>query len=725
MTFYAFSGLLNGLVSTVLGVFFYSRAPHNPRHRAYGLYCLSLSIWSYFYLAWQLAESRDAAFLYTRLLMAGAILIPAFYLYHVLTLLDRVEEHRTLLNIGYALSGIFLLFDATPLFIADLQPEMSFQYWPKPGVVFHVYLLWFIGFVTYATYLILAAYRQAKGLQRNQYLWLAIGSLIGYGGGSTNFPLWYGIPIPPSGTILVTTYTVLVAFILVRYHLLDFSVALEKGLTYLLLLIAVAVPMLAIIIETQKAYFGEANYPFSAILLCLFLLLILGGYKLKSEAQTAISRTFFRHRYDMYETLSEFSKALVAILDLKSLTEEIVHTLVQVIGIRTAALYLLDKEKDLYALSCSHGFDRDGARTLRLTPDDPLVHHMRCDQAILVREELEHTVDSAPTRPIIDSLAALHCEVCIPLVNKDRLIGFCTLGARANHRMYSREDLSLLTALGQNAAIALDNAMLYEDLKSSQSLMRRTDRLRSLETIAGGFAHEVRNPLTSIKTFVQLAAERKDDPEFFSQFSKVVIEDVDRIERLIQEILDYARYMQPKFLEEDFNEVVSSSLYFIEVKAESKSIAIERDLAPDLPRVLLDRQHIIQVLMNLFLNALDAMAGTGGRLTVRTHRLRKAAGDPWIQIEVADTGSGISPGNLEHIFDPFYTTKHESTEREGTGLGLAIVHQIVQEHHGSIKVESTVGQGTTFFIDLPVNPLQHTFRRRREEHEETDTVGRR
>src|SRR3989449_11714249 len=112
--------------------------------------------------------------------------------------------------------------------------------------------------------------------------------------------------------------------------------------------------------------------------------------------------------------------------------------------------------------------------------------------------------------------------------------------------------------------------MLYEELKRSQSLVRRTDRLRSLETIAGGFAHEVRNPLTSIKTFIQLTPERKDDPEFIGHFSTVVAEDVARIERLIQEILDYARYMQPKFQEEDVNVIVESCLYFIRIKADSK-----------------------------------------------------------------------------------------------------------------------------------------------------------
>jgi signal transduction histidine kinase len=259
--------------------------------------------------------------------------------------------------------------------------------------------------------------------------------------------------------------------------------------------------------------------------------------------------------------------------------------------------------------------------------------------------------------------------------------------------------------MAQIAANALDNAMLTEDLHRSQALVRRTDRLRSLEIIAGGFAHEIRNPLTSIKTFIQLAPERKDDAEFIGEFSKVVIDDVYRIERLIQEILDYARYMEPKLTEEDLNDIVSSCLYFIEVKASSLGIKIEKDLADDLPRVMLDRQQIKQVLLNLFLNAMDAMAETkGGSLRVRTRTLPKSSGTAWIQIQVEDTGRGISAGNLEHVFDPFFTTKHKSGEHEGTGLGLTIVHQIVQEHQGSIEVQSTEGVGTTFLINLPECP---------------------
>ena len=705
MNFYALSGLFDAIAATALGSFVYSRAPRDPKHQTYALFCLSVSIWSYFYFGWQIAETREVAFLFVRLLMAGAILIPIFYLHHVLILLDQVQRHRAMLRAGYLLAGIFLAADATPYMVRDLQPEMAFLYWPKPGVLFHLFLAWFAGYAVYSTYLVAAEYRHATVLRRNQYLYLAIGSVIGYGGGATDFPLWYGVQIPPNGTILVSVYVSIIAYTMLRYRLLDFSVAVEKGLTYLLLITLVVLPAYAVLLMAQKAYFEEISYPFSVVAALLFSLIVLAGYKLKHQAQAAVARILFKSRHDMYDTLSTFSKALVSILDLKTLTEEIVRTLVHVMGIRTVALYLLDKEKNLYVPASAHGLNWQDVLTHRLTVADPLLRHLSKTQTPVVREELEHAPPNQKLPPVIESLRALAADVCIPFINKNSLVGFCVLGPRTSHQMYSDQDLGLLTTLAQAAAIALDNAVLYEELKRSQTLVRRADRLRSLETIAGGFAHEVRNPLTSIKTFIQLTPERKDDPEFIGHFSTVVAEDVARIERLIQEILDYARYMEPKFMEEDINDIVESCLYFVRIKADSKSVVLQKDLVRNLPPVTLDRQQIKQVLLNLFLNAIEAMGSDGGRLIVKTHRLTKASEDSWVQIEVTDTGCGIAPDDLDHIFDPFYTTKHESDEREGTGLGLTIVHQIVQEHGGHITVDSAVGRGTTFLVSLPINPV--------------------
>ena len=535
-----------------------------------------------------------------------------------------------------------------------------------------------------------------------------LGMIVGFGGGTTAFFPVFEIPVFPYGNYgLVIVYVATISYAIIKHRLMDITVAMEKGLNYLLLLTIVFVPFYAVLLMAQEAYFGTISYPFSLVVLLLFALMLLSASKFKGEAQTAIARIFFRERYDAYETLSAFSKALVTILDLKTLVEEIERTLATVLGVETVTLYLFEKDRRVYAPVSPYGVHVKTAATPRLTVDDELPRYLALWQTILVREEMEHVAgDEEAERTLIDALRRVQADVCLPFVNKNVLIGFCVLGHRTTRQMYSDQDLSLLTMLAQAAAIALDNAGLYEELKRSQSLVRRTDRLRSLETIAGGFAHEVRNPLTSIKTFIQLTPERKDDPEFIGYFSTVVAEDVARIERLIQEILDYARYMEPKFQEEDINVIVESCLYFIRIKADSKAVSLKKDLAPDVPPALLDRQQIKQVLLNLFINAIEAMGAHGGELIVRTHRLAKAPGDTWAQIEVTDTGCGIPPADLEHIFDPFYTTKHESQEREGTGLGLTIVHQIVEEHGGHIEVKSERGRGTTFLVNLPAVPAR-------------------
>jgi signal transduction histidine kinase len=336
--------------------------------------------------------------------------------------------------------------------------------------------------------------------------------------------------------------------------------------------------------------------------------------------------------------------------------------------------------------------------TLSLT--HPLVHSLFERQVILDRFAC-HDLDAQDHHDGAPPDQHVRCRLAIPLLNRGRLIAFALLQSESPTESADAWNVEFLMAVAQSAANALDSLLAHEDLRQSQALMRRTDRLRSLETMAGGFAHEIRNPLTSIKTFIQLTPERKDDAEFIREFGHVVLDDVHRIERLIQEILDYTRYMAPQTTEEDVNGIVSSCLYFIEVKARSRGIEIEKKLSPGLPRVMLDQQQIKQVLLNMFLNAIDAMGERGGTLRVGTGVGPPLEGTTAVQIDIEDTGRGISAENLEHIFDPFFTTKHESAENEGTGLGLSIAHQIIREHRGSIHVRSTEGVGTAFRINLP------------------------
>ena len=400
-----------------------------------------------------------------------------------------------------------------------------------------------------------------------------------------------------------------------------------------------------------------------------------------------------------------FAADLGSMTDLTTLANRVIQEICRAGSTTHGALFLLDRERECYRRVSMAGPIASTLIPPTLAVNHPLPRHLQATNQILTQGDSSGAPqDTLPEARARAAMKTMEATRIVPHRNNGRLIAFSILGKEhptAGERVLGD---SLLAALAQTATNAIDTIVLHEDLHRSHTLMKRTDRLKSLETIAGGFAHEIRNPLTSIKTFIQLAPERKDDPQFIQDFSKVVLDDVYRIERLIEEILDYARYMEPQLTEEDLNDIVASCLYFIDVKADSHGIKIEKELASDLPRVMLDRQQIKQVLLNLFLNAMAAMEKSGGTLRVQTRKLVKAGGNVWTHIEIEDTGEGIQEANLEHIFDPFFTTKHESGEHEGTGLGLTIVHQIIQEHHGEILVKSSVGVGTTFFVSLPALP---------------------
>jgi signal transduction histidine kinase len=255
----------------------------------------------------------------------------------------------------------------------------------------------------------------------------------------------------------------------------------------------------------------------------------------------------------------------------------------------------------------------------------------------------------------------------------------------------------LLSTLANQTAIAIENARLYEDLKRSKSYIRRADRLASLGTLTAGLAHEIRNPLVAIKTLTQLLPERLDDEEFRNQFLQIASGEVDRISSLVNELLDFARPSDPKLEQEDINAVLDGMVLLVSTETKKKQINIIKNYAADLPPIQIDREQIKQVFLNVLLNGIEATP-ENGKIMVQTRSFLKPGGDTYIQVEFTDTGCGISKDYIEDIFNPFFTTK--ST---GSGLGLSISNQIIQDHRGYINVESQLGKGSSFFINLPVN----------------------
>ena len=242
-----------------------------------------------------------------------------------------------------------------------------------------------------------------------------------------------------------------------------------------------------------------------------------------------------------------------------------------------------------------------------------------------------------------------------------------------------------------------------KELKESQNTLRRADRLSSLGLLTAGLAHEIRNPLVAIRTFTQLLPERYNDAEFRDGFQGLALREVDRICGLVNDLLSFARPSPPKVVQENINVVVDGISRILETEGKEKNVEIIRYFTESLPTAWIDREQMKQVFMNLVLNAIQAMKNQGGVVSISTRPYSKdQSGHPgqFVQVEIRDTGVGIPEENLDHIFDPFFTNKDE-----GNGLGLSISHQIVQEHKGYITVESKIGAGTSFFVNLPVgNP---------------------
>jgi len=251
----------------------------------------------------------------------------------------------------------------------------------------------------------------------------------------------------------------------------------------------------------------------------------------------------------------------------------------------------------------------------------------------------------------------------------------------------------LIDAITRQVALIIERKEAEEHRLKLQDQLRHADRLATIGQLAAGVAHELNEPLGNILGFAQLAKKAQRLPQQAEQ-------DLEKIETMslyarevIKKLMLFARQMPPKKALVNLNQVVTEGLYFFESRCSKAGIELVRSLSPDLPELIVDQGQLTQVLVNLIVNAVQAMP-EGGKLTVQT-----LSSDGHVSLIVEDTGIGMSEEVVRQIFIPFFTTKDVN---EGTGLGLPVVHGIVTSHGGSIKVESKMGDGTQFKIQLPV-----------------------
>lgn len=402
-------------------------------------------------------------------------------------------------------------------------------------------------------------------------------------------------------------------------------------------------------------------------------------------------------RYQELSTLNEVGKGILSTTDLETDLSLIARISAQVLNARGGVLRLLDEDTCALSIKAMYGV------TIGEVDADSRSGTQEIAEAAASRGEPILVNDAAAYGGHEGALGGRKNLVCVPLTKGDKVVGTLTVFDRIpadplGSEGFGNDDVRFLTVLASQAAVAIENAKLFDHLISSQDRIRelhkhllRSERLAALGELSSQVAHEIRNPLTAIGGFAR-SIERKmaeDDPD--REHVEIIIQETDRLERILTEQLAFAKLSPPEFTAGDINQVIRESINLMSERIAAKEARLEVDLQSDIQKVRMDPDKMKQVLLNLIQNAADNMS-QGGRLTVTSRSKGRTA-----EVRVANDGPPIPVSMLERIFVPFATTKSG-----GSGLGLPIAYEIIYEHGGTIDVKSEFGSDTVFLITIPI-----------------------
>lgn len=409
--------------------------------------------------------------------------------------------------------------------------------------------------------------------------------------------------------------------------------------------------------------------------------------------------------------IQESSKAIVSVLNLDKLLSVIMNLLASVCQINRAMIMLVNEEAGHLEYLYAKGFGHD-------IPEEVSNYKVSLDRVsnILVRVTNtgfpEYISDVNHSSLKKDNILLSHGKpsslYVIPLITRSKVIGVLATDA-VNGKGIPIETRETLQVFAPQIAIAIENARLYtklqeqmEELKRSHALLSRAEKFSFLGNLAARLAHEIKNPMTAIGTFIQMLPNKYDDPEFRNNFYELAIEETNRVNNLITELLDLAKTKEPLFQNTGLHELIDKTVFVISPQSNEKNIEIVRHYDPSIDNILVDSEKFRQAIVNILSNSID-FTPEGGKIKISTNYCVFKRNSAGVCIQIQDTGCGIAESCINNVFDPYYTTKYRSDSHNGTGLGLFIAHKNIQDHGGYIEVNSKKDKGTTFSIVLPSN----------------------
>jgi len=392
-------------------------------------------------------------------------------------------------------------------------------------------------------------------------------------------------------------------------------------------------------------------------------------------------------------------------LDLDVLLKRVVHRVRELVDAKGAELGLFDPRDNAI-----HVVVAENPWYEKMDDPIPLMAGVAGRVAALGQPFVVTDYNSWQGRLMPDQKAPFKTVAGVPLLYGDRsttgfeIIGTLVVQDDRDDKEFTPEDLEILELLAPQVAVSIRNARLYQELQErieaqhlAEARLLRSARLAAVGEMAAGVAHELNNPLTTVAGFAELTLEEIPPSSTVYSDLELILREALRARDVVRRLLDFSRPMDEIRAMTDINELIRDTLSLVNHQIRTHGVTADLQYGRDLPWVSVDPNQIKQVLLNLIHNALQAMT-TGGKLTIKTTPEQRE-NKHWVTVAIIDTGIGISPENIDRVFEPFFTTRSSGS---GTGLGLSISYGIVTDHGGYIEIESELGQGSQFTIYLPV-----------------------
>jgi len=644
------------------------------------------------------------ALVWAKITLTFGLLSPAFLFHSVVELVEQRRRFRIWVAVSYFLCSVFVTLLWRGDLLTGIRSVANMDHYVRYSRHWYPFLsLQIAGWQWFTFGVLLANALKAKGYRRTQLTYfIVVWAIVFLTANLIIIPLEYDINIPPFGFFFLPLNYALFAYVMSKARLADFNVVLARVLLLTIMLVVVAAVSLLFIgitVLVAPKFMGAPQIIFTSLLVVIIgLVLAVVLPRWLPRAERAMQERIFGDRLGYQGALTGLIKEISYLGGLEKIFQETSAKVNEAMQLSRTFLFIYNPLSGDFDLQAESGVTHaEHVETIQLPGNAAILRWLETEKDVLVKDELPRRAGAATLKVLEVELDRLGVVVCVPLLAEKRLVGVLALGEKLNREMFFTSDLRVLEMLAAEVALAIRYRRLEDQILHQNKLVE-------LGTIAAGIAHEIRNPLASIRTFAQLLPDKMDDPEFKTEFRQMVLQDVERITKVIQSMLAFSRPGTINIAEHLASDLVEEAVLLVQPRLKSKRIELARQFH-EKPTIRVDRQQILQVLLNLLNNAADALT-EGGRIRIVTGvRDMESLDSPknmqrFGVIEVTDNGPGVPAAVRNRLFDPFFTTK-----AEGTGLGLSISQKIVRDHGGIITVSSIEGKGTSFQVNLPLGTV--------------------